>query len=141
MSALGPYVWNIDNVGTRFFRCQMSLSEPFQDPARVRFEPLYWIYVRRESLDRFTGGGRTAKAAANHLERGQAKPKSRSGFYAVKDRPLVEEMRRLMSDGIVRSVHHAAGQLADRATGDGTVESKQTRLAKAYRRTYPDGTK
>jgi hypothetical protein len=141
MNALGPYVWNIDNVGTRFFRCQMSLSEPFQDPARVRFEPLYWIYVTRESLDRFIGGGRTAMAAANHLERGQAKPKSRSGFYAVKDKPLLEEMHRLMNDGIGRSAHHAAGQLAGKATGDGTVESKQARLAKAYRKIYPDGAK
>ena len=50
MNALEPYVWNTDNAGTRFFRCQMSLSQPFQDLARVSFGQLYWIYVTRESF-------------------------------------------------------------------------------------------
>ena len=48
MNALDPDFWNTEYFGPRFFRCQMSLDQPFQDPARVHFEPLYWIYVTRE---------------------------------------------------------------------------------------------
>ena len=68
MKALKPYVWNTENVGTRFFRCQMSRSQPFQDPARVRFEPLHWIYVTRESLDRYIGGARRKSTGDGPVE-------------------------------------------------------------------------
>jgi hypothetical protein len=50
MNALEPYVWNTENVGTRFFRCQMSLSQPFQDPVRVRFQPLLGSMSRERVL-------------------------------------------------------------------------------------------
>jgi hypothetical protein len=125
MNALEPYVWNTENVGTRFFRCQMSLSQPFQDPARVRFQPLHWIYVTRESLDRYIGGvsGR------------------RPGYYDVADKSLLEKMRHLIDDGLATSAHDAARQLADKAKGNSTPESKQARLARGYRKMYPDGAK
>ncbi|MGO9573530.1 MAG: hypothetical protein ACLPTQ_04280 [Terriglobales bacterium] len=149
MNGLEPYVWNTENVGTRFFRCQMSLDRPFQDPARVRFEPLYWIYVTRGSLDRYVGGGSAARPAANSLKMGQSKPKGRpgrrpgSGSYDVADRPLLEEMHRLFTSGVAKSPHDAARRLADKAAGGRmtTVESKQTRLAKGYRKIYPSGAK
>jgi hypothetical protein len=149
MNSLAPYVWNTENVGTRFFRCQMSLDQPFQDSARVRFEPLYWIYVTRESLDRYVGGGSAAGPAANSLKMGQSKPKGRpgrppgSGSYENVDRPLLEEMHRLFTSGVAKSPHDAARRLADKAAGGRmtTVESKQTRLAKGYRKIYPSGAK
>jgi hypothetical protein len=145
MNALEPCVWNTENVGTRFFRCQMSLSQPFQDAARVRFEPHYWIYVTRESFDRYIGGGSAAEPAANPLEMGQSKPKGRScrqpgtGTWDTADEPLLEEMHHLITSGDARSPHHAAGQLADGARGNSAAASKQTRLAKKYRKKYSVG--
>jgi hypothetical protein len=139
MNALEPYVWNTENVGPRFFRCQMSLSQPFQDPARVISRSLQWIYVTRESLDRYIGGDSAAGPAANPLEMRQSKPKGRSGrrpgtgSWVVADKPLLEEMHNLITSGRAKSPHDAAGQLADRAQGTSTRESKQTRLAKRYR--------
>jgi hypothetical protein len=147
MNALEPYVWNTENVGPRFFRCQMSLSQPFQDPARVIFRSLQWIYVTRESLDRYIGGDSAAGPAANPLEMGQSKPKGRSGrrpgtgSWVVADKPLLEEMHNLITSGRAKSPHDAAGQLADRAQGNSTRESKQTRLAKRYREIYLVGAK
>jgi len=146
MNALEPYVWNTENVGTRFFRCQMSLSHPFQDPARVRFGPLYWIYVTRESLDRYIGGGSVAEPAENPLEMGQSKPDGRSsrrpgtGTWDIADEPLLEEMHVMITSGDARSPHHAAGLLADRARGN-SLASKQARLAKKYRKKYSAGAK
>ena len=143
MNALEPYVWNTENVGTRFFRCQMSLSQPFQDPIRVRFEPLYWIYVTRESLDRYIGGGSAAEPAPNPLKMGQPKPKDRScrqpgtGTYDIADAPVLEEMHRLIMNGDAKSPHDAAGQLAHKAKGSMEESSRQTRLAKKYRKKYP----
>ncbi len=144
---LEPYVWNAQNVGTRFFRCQMSLDKPFQDPARVRFEPLHWIYVTRESLDRCISGGSAAGLAGNPPATSQSKPKGRpgrrpgTGSWEVADRPLLEKMHRLITRGRAKSADDAARQLADKARGAGTRESKQTRLAKRYRKIYPSGAK
>jgi hypothetical protein len=141
MNALEPYVWNTENIGTRFFRCQMSLSQPFQDPARVRFEPLYWIYVTRESLDRYIGGGSPAEPAANPPKVGQPKPKDRSsrqpgtGTYA--DEPILEEMYHLIISRDAKSPNDAARQLAHKAKGSIEESSRQTRLAKKYRKKYP----
>jgi hypothetical protein len=36
MNALDPNFWNTEYLGPRFFRCQMSLDQPFEDPARVK---------------------------------------------------------------------------------------------------------
>lgn len=147
MLPLEPYFWNAENVGTRFFRCQMSLDEPFQDPARVRFEPLHWIYVTRESLDRCISGGSAAGLAANPPAMGQSKPKTRpgrrpgTGSYDVADGPLLEKMHRLITKGRAKSPHDAARQLAKKAKGVSTEDSKRTRLAKRYRKIYPSGAK
>jgi len=148
MNQLEPYLWNTENFGTRFFRCQMSLSQPFQDPARVHFEPLHWIYITRESLDRYICGGNAARSAANSPGTRQSKPKGRggrrrgSGSYAAADNPLMEEMKSLIEDGRAKSAHDAAGKVVDKAQGSHTTpESKRTRLAKRYREKYDVGAK
>jgi hypothetical protein len=73
MNALDPDVWNTEYFGPRFFRCQMSLDQPFEDPARVSVWSCYWIYVARASLDRYIGGSNPAAPAVNPLEMGQPK--------------------------------------------------------------------
>jgi hypothetical protein len=149
MNALDSAVWNTEYFGPRFFRCQMSLDQPFQDPARVSVGSRYWIYVTRASLAQYIGGGSPAVPAVNPLEIGHSKPKGRSGrrpgtgSWNVADKPLLEEMHRLIADGSAKSANDAARQLADRAQGGNTtaLQSKQTRLAKAYRKIYPFGAK
>ena len=149
MHALEPYFWNAENVGTRFFRCQMSPDQPFQGPRRVRFEPLYWIYVTRESLDRYISGGSAAGLAGNPPATSQSKPKGRpgrqpgTGSWEVADKPLLEEMHCLITSGLAKSPNDAADRVADKAQGGGmtTRASKQTRLAKRYRKIYPSGAK
>jgi hypothetical protein len=141
MNALEPHFWNAENVGTRFFRCQMSISQPFQDPARVRFEPLYWIYVTRESLDRYIGGDSAEQPAANPQEMvGKSDPlaltRPRTGFDTA-DEPPLEEMHHLIISGDAKSADDAAGQLAHKAKGSMEESSRQTRLAKKYRKKYP----
>jgi hypothetical protein len=147
MNALDPDFWNTEYFGPRFFRCQMSLDQPFEDPARVNVGSCYWIYVTRASLDRYMGGGSPAVAAVNPQEPGLSKPKDRSGrrlgtgTWDIADNRLLEEMDRLITDGLAKSPHDAARQLVDKAQGNSTRESKQTRLAKKYRKKYSVGAK
>jgi len=144
MNALELDFWNTEYFGPRFFHCQMSLDQPFEDPARVGVGSCYWIYVTRASLDRYIGGGSPAVPVVNPLEMGKSEPKARSarrprtGSWDVADEPLLEEMHHLIKSGDARSAHHAAGQLADKARGN-SLESKQTRLAKKYRKKYSAG--
>jgi hypothetical protein len=97
----------------------MSLSRPFDDPARFRFELLHWIYVTRESLDLFNA----ALSVANPVATSQSKPKSRagrkpgSGSYALADQPLVEKMRQLIITTRAKSPHDAAGQVPTKHGG------------------------
>jgi hypothetical protein len=51
MTALGGHHWNIDDLRRRFFRCEMSLDQPFASHRVSRND--CWIYVRRDDLDRF----------------------------------------------------------------------------------------
>ncbi len=147
MNALDPDCWNTEYFGPRFFRCQMSLDQPFEDPARVSVGSCYWIYVTRESLDRCISGDSAAGLAANPSAMGQSKPKGRpgrrpgTGSYDVADKPLLDKMHGLIKRGRATSANDAARQLADKAQGSSTSESKQTRLAKGYRKIYGSGAK
>jgi hypothetical protein len=53
--------------------------------------------------------------------------------WELADEPLLNEMASFIANGTARSVHHAAGMVVAHAKGSGTPESKQRRLAKAYR--------
>jgi hypothetical protein len=73
---------------------------------------------------------------ASTNERKVFKPRGRtpgSGSYAPADAPLLDEMRRSIVERKAMSVHRAAALVADRAHGAGTIESKASRLARAYR--------
>ena len=52
MNELEPHYWSTENFAARFFRCDISLTNPF---ARSRFDRSHWIYVTRDSLDRYSG--------------------------------------------------------------------------------------
>jgi len=55
-----------------------------------------------------------------------------AGSYGPVDAPILAEMRRLRAEQPALSVHRAAILVAERAHGGGTVESKASRLARAY---------
>jgi hypothetical protein len=50
------------------------------------------------------------------------------------DAPLLLEMRQLLSEGKAASAEEAARQVASRAHGGGTPESKAERLARRFRK-------
>jgi hypothetical protein len=56
------------------------------------------------------------------------------GSYSALDAPRLLEMKQLLSQGKAASVEEAARQVASRAHGFGTVESKAERLARRFRR-------
>jgi hypothetical protein len=56
-----------------------------------------------------------------------------SGTFEVSDAPLLAKMRELIDTGVAKSANDAARQVAGDAGGNGTIESKITRLAKGYR--------
>ena len=52
MNELEPHYWNTENFEARFFRCDISLTYPF---SKSRVDRSHWIYVTRESLDKYLG--------------------------------------------------------------------------------------
>jgi len=52
MVGLELYFWNTENFWPRFSHCDMSLNDPFADS---RFHRSQWIYVTRDSLDKYLG--------------------------------------------------------------------------------------
>jgi hypothetical protein len=60
-----------------------------------------------------------------------------SGTWEKADEPLLEAMRLLIERGSAKSPEDAARKLVHRAEGAGTPRSKQTRLAKRYRKQFP----
>lgn len=67
----------------------------------------------------------------------EASPRGRrpgSGSWQAADRSLYDKMKRLIDTYDAKSANDAARQVAKEAPGAGTIESKQTRLAKGYRK-------
>jgi hypothetical protein len=56
-----------------------------------------------------------------------------SGTYAIADAPLLAEMKDLIEAGKANSPDGAAKMVAAKAAGAATIESKASRLARAYR--------
>jgi hypothetical protein len=58
-----------------------------------------------------------------------------SGSFETDDQPFLQEMDRLIKDGIAASVEDAANRVAERARG-ASKASTRTRLAKRYRKQH-----
>ena len=59
-------------------------------------------------------------------------------FDGAIDEPLLQEMHQLIENCLAKSPEHAAHQVANKAVGAGTFESKKTRLAKRYRTKFSE---
>ena len=59
-----------------------------------------------------------------------------SGAWRIADQKLIMRMHRLLKSGSASSVNDAARQLAKEARGGGTETSRQSRLAKGYRKLF-----
>ena len=81
-------------------------------------------------------------ADTRRVARGQSQPVAPTPAgrpqrgHAKKDQILFAEMRRRIKSGEALSSWEAAGQLAPKAVGGGTPESKQKRLSAGYRAKY-----
>jgi hypothetical protein len=152
---LGKHFWNTEIFLHRFVNCQMSLNDPFA--VDYYFGDTSWIYLTRESLDRYLmgkttiseGGPPVLQQSSAIVLAGSSSPKCKAreinligrppdaGSFAKADEPLISEMHRLIEEGLATSPHSAAGQVADKARGGGTPASKQARLRRRYQRQYP----
>jgi hypothetical protein len=84
-----------------------------------------------------TEGHNATSVAAPLRSEDQANPRGRKpgqGSYKALDAPLLVEMGQLLSEGKAASAEEAARQVASRAHGGGTVESKAERLARRFRK-------
>jgi hypothetical protein len=147
MKKLKPHYWNAEGVKSRFSRCEMSLNDPFSD--RYRSKDAYWIFIARDSLRKYIGAQEkratsvsTSSGEKNRVEGNKIKRrKPGTGSWKAADEPLLLEMRSMLEKGEAKSPHHAAGLVAHRTSGAGTVESKQSRLGREYRKKFPAGEK
>jgi hypothetical protein len=93
-----------------------------------------------EHTDRFSFGGQNFdtwldKTFGRKAHAG-GRPKG-SGALAPADEPLIKKMHELLQSHEAQSANDAARMVAEGAKGSGTVESKQSRLARQYRKKYP----
>lgn len=63
-------------------------------------------------------------------------PVKGTGSLEKADKPLIEKMHRLIINEDAKSVHDAANQVAGRAKGSGTIESRIKRLERRYRKHF-----
>jgi hypothetical protein len=138
--------WNSERISNRFDLCQMNYYDPYGVGSAGDW--YQWIFVTRESLTACTSDASPpgeqqsvaadpVSAAAPLRSEHQVKPRGRKpgqGSYDMLDAPLLLEMRQLLSDGKAASAEEAARQVASRAHGGGTPESKAERLARRFRK-------
>jgi hypothetical protein len=101
----------------------------YESLIRGEYQPIFlWRHEFDEWFER-TFGSKPGK------RRGR---KPGSGSWEHADEPLVEEMQRLIDSGSAKSAEDAARLVEDRAAGSGALVSKRTRLAKRYRKRFPE---
>jgi hypothetical protein len=113
----------------------------------TREEFSQWLARRRFAVPTFWGTGEPSNALGSStsslseptVEQPGTRGRPAGTGWKTADEPLLVEMASLVADGTARSPNDAARMMANRALGHGTPESKQTRLAKAYRAKYEDG--
>jgi hypothetical protein len=96
---------------------------------------------RNPAFDELNEATRKHYAQMLAKEAKAAKPKKRKGEYDEKDVPLTEEMRVLIMSGKAKSANAAAGMVAKKAVGYGTLQSRVDRLRRLYGERYPKSSK
>ena len=114
------------------FRIRSGMDSDFIDPdeypgpetyIRGSYRP---VFFWRDEFDRWL-----KKTFGDKARRG-GRPRG-SGSWRAADRDLLKKMSQLIKSGSAKSPNDAARQLAEKAQGSGTLESKQSRLARSYR--------
>jgi len=98
-----------------------------------------WPFASEQEWTEIRSGDEEPTAGVQGVEAAASKPRGRpagSGTSEIADRPLFAEMHHLIGSGSAKSPNDAARQVAHKAQGQGTPESKQDRLARGYRRLY-----
>jgi hypothetical protein len=91
---LEPSHWHTENYRSRFYRCQMSLRRPF--PTRgVIASGSHWVYVTRESLDRYLTDKLYAECQSKTYDKQKptAQVKQTASQEKQCEKWLVEQMR------------------------------------------------
>jgi hypothetical protein len=134
MTKLEPSHWHTENYSARFYRCQMSLKHPFPRVGVVATSGSHWIYVTRESLDRYVAGQPYAESRLNALGKEDLPtPKGEKRIsWNRADEANFRKMNQLLTNGKALTIADASRKVAQKAAGTGTKESIAKRLARGY---------
>ena len=126
-----------DSTDPRIMTFARSFAATSQRYVDVKVERRGLVALRggdRATAHSFEGGHRATLAAKVGRTLG-------SGAYTKADAPLLIEMRQLIKAQVAMSANRAAQMVAVKAFGEGTLESKAARLARAYRLSEANGAK
>ena len=90
------------------------------------------VLIDRLEFDRVVMDTQPLKSKPSEVRRRSGRKKG-SGSFAALDEPLLEEMNKMISSRSALSVWAAAQEMAAKAAGAGTIESKAKRLVRGYR--------
>jgi hypothetical protein len=123
--------WNTEIIQNRFANCQIDPTSPFNN----QVQGSAWIYVSRASLERLVSREPPLDMVKDRSEAKRGRRKGTGSFEKL-DRPILDEMRTMLLSGKFASPEEAARKFANKAHGNGTIESKAERLARRYRSTF-----
>jgi hypothetical protein len=128
---LAKSIWDQAGVGWEADKFDI----PAHTPGR-KFHDFTDVVVYREDLEEWFTSAAAGQSKSTKVKssKGSSQPgrKPGSGSYAKDDKPLVEKMKNLISDGNAASVHAAAMQVVGCAKGGGQEASKVRRLIDRY---------
>jgi hypothetical protein len=132
--------WHIENqyLAAWFALCRLYRDEPASGKVAINDRYASYIFISEQSLK--AGLARILRVAApseelDSPERRRGKPGQKS--LKKHDRPLLDEMKRRIEDGRAQSPEDAARQVAPKAIGRGSIESRAERLARRFREINP----
>jgi hypothetical protein len=121
--------WQVESIA-RYSLCKLDPRKP--SSRKINSPEHGHIFGTEASAARSLAAVRAETTAAASEPPCKSKPGPKSLEEA--DRPLLEEMKQLLKSGRAQSIEAAARQLAPRAAGHATEDSKKERLARRFRR-------
>ena len=124
-----PAHWLADKFTVNFAFGQAEWTD-LEEGQRIAYQG--FVLIDRPKFVQVVMGTQPLESKPSKIRHRLGRKKG-SGSLAALDKPLLEEMEKMISEGSVVSEWAAALKMAPKATGSGTIESKARRLARHYR--------